>query len=422
MQLAAFPPFAPMNSTLTHNIGARNHRYKLALTVSLSLLASFNLLPVNAQSRNQKRITSLWTATTSAGSTVHVISDSSVNDYEAYTRGGRFYVKIPSADLPSARGSLLGRGFDDVQIQRYGDGIIISFHLQPGTTARVSQVGNRLEVAFTTPGRAAVTAAGSTDEMNRTRARRIADSAGPAPASTAAQRSARERAGRGYSGVISPSHVPSGRNESNRAGSRASGNKLSSGKAVENNGTSSSSEAAKPAPSKEVAAASPSPNNGAIGSVTGAPSPESVSSPGLQVSPIPQASIAAPGVEAKTEDNDWRSRVEYWKVWAQLNWAPILIGGVIVLALLVLLFFWRGAKRLKAATEPEPTEASSETVDAKRIAPTQSSHSVAPANAASAAAGSSQTHGGNKPQSSSTSSEGQDQHQGADPDREVFEL
>src|SRR5467141_31727 len=133
-----------MNSSPIKN--SSKDRRKVAVTLSLSLLVSLSLRPAIAQLRSPKRITSVWTATTADGSRVHVLADSPVNDYEAYTRGGRFYVKIPLADLPSARGSLLGRGFDDVQIQRYGDGIILSFRLQPGTAAHVQQNFNRLEI------------------------------------------------------------------------------------------------------------------------------------------------------------------------------------------------------------------------------------------------------------------------------------
>ena len=117
-----------MNSTNLKNRKPRSDSRRAVIALTLSLPISLALMPAAAQSRT-KHITSIWTATAADGARVHVISDSPVSDYEAYKRADRFYVKIPKADLPTARGSLLGRGFDDVQIQRYGDGIILSFHL-----------------------------------------------------------------------------------------------------------------------------------------------------------------------------------------------------------------------------------------------------------------------------------------------------
>src|SRR6266436_10048165 len=126
----------------------RKGGYAIAVPLSLCLLFCFSLVRVGGQLRAQKRITSVWTATFAAGSRVTVTADAKLNDYEAYKRGDRFYVKIPLADPPSKTGSLLGRGFDDAQIQRVSDGLLLSFRLQPGTTARVDQKLNRIEVIF----------------------------------------------------------------------------------------------------------------------------------------------------------------------------------------------------------------------------------------------------------------------------------
>src|SRR5262245_35014984 len=67
------------------------------------------------------------------GSRVRITSRQSLNDYEAYRRGDRFYVKIPAAEVPRAE-TLRGRGFTDVKVQRLGDSTIISFRLTPGGT------------------------------------------------------------------------------------------------------------------------------------------------------------------------------------------------------------------------------------------------------------------------------------------------
>lgn len=77
-----------------------------------------------------------------------VVSDSALNDYEAFRRGDRFYVKIPLADFSSALPQLRADGFEDVQVQRVGDNVVVSFKLQPGATARVEQRSNRLDVIF----------------------------------------------------------------------------------------------------------------------------------------------------------------------------------------------------------------------------------------------------------------------------------
>lgn len=138
-----------------------NRGHTVAVALSLGLLFCLDLEYVGAQLRAQKRITWVWTATDADGSRVTVASDGQLNDYEAYTRGNRFYVKIPAADLPSKTGSLLGRGFDDVQIQRMGDGIMLSFRLQPGTTAHVNQKLNRIELVFSIPTRSSSAGSGA---------------------------------------------------------------------------------------------------------------------------------------------------------------------------------------------------------------------------------------------------------------------
>jgi hypothetical protein len=103
-----------------------------------------------AQSKKQKRVTSVRLGSANEGSRVTVVSDSALNDYEAYRRGDRFYVKIPAADFASGVPNLRGAGFEDVEVQKTADSSIISFRLQPGTVARVDQRSNRLDVIFST--------------------------------------------------------------------------------------------------------------------------------------------------------------------------------------------------------------------------------------------------------------------------------
>jgi hypothetical protein len=426
-----------MNSSLTQNPRPRNRRRKVAWAVSLLLLIAVNSLPVCGQSRTQKRITSVWTATTAEGSRVHVVSDSPVSDYEAYTRGGRFYVKIPAADLPSARGSLLGRGFDDVQIQRYGDGIIISFHLLPGTAGRVEQLANQLEIVFSTPGRAAA-ATNTVADSNRTRDRRVSDAAGPSPASSEAVRSTRPSDNRRALTTGSTPRSQSRKTEDPQASSTSASPNGRDGKSAPSatpaTARSTGVATAGPSPAASpVGVASPGSTSG--GSLT-TPSPQNspataVSSPVRQNSPVQQQSPeAAADADTKPETSDWRSKAHYWKVWAELNKVPLLIAIIVIVAVLLFLFFWRGAKRLSAASAESAREYEAsrppveEPIAPAPVQPAPSTANSASASAAGAGAGASQNQSQAQSQthSSSPTPGQQDKHQGADPEREVFEL
>src|SRR6267378_6104540 len=120
----------------------------------------------NSNSGKRTHIATLHSRDSSEGSRVALSSDQSLNDYEAYRRGDRFYVKIPAADVPRAE-AVRGRGFADVKTQRSGDSTLLSFRLQPGATARVEQRSNRLEVVFTVPGGGASMASGAGREIPR---------------------------------------------------------------------------------------------------------------------------------------------------------------------------------------------------------------------------------------------------------------
>jgi hypothetical protein len=122
-------------------------RHAVALLFFLGLsLTAFE--PGSAQLKNQRRVTGVQLSTAAEGSRVIVASDTPLNDYEGFRRGDRFYVKIPWADFVSATPRFRADGFDDVQVQKVGDSVVISFKLQPGASARIDQRGNRLEVVF----------------------------------------------------------------------------------------------------------------------------------------------------------------------------------------------------------------------------------------------------------------------------------
>lgn len=124
----------------------------IAIASSFVVLAWGALMGSAAQVESQKRVTSVRVGSTTEGSRVVVVSDSALNDYEAYRRGDRFYVKLPAANLTSAQSGFRGTGFEDAQVQKVADGVILSFRLQPGTTARVDQRLNKLDVVFSTSG------------------------------------------------------------------------------------------------------------------------------------------------------------------------------------------------------------------------------------------------------------------------------
>ena len=120
--------------------------------LGLVSFAWLGMFPGAAQSKKEKRVTSVRLGEGNEGSRVTIVSDSTLTDYEAYRRDDRFYVKIPAGNFDSGVPSLRGEGFEDVQVQKDADGSVISFRLQPGTAARVDQRSNRLDVVFSSAG------------------------------------------------------------------------------------------------------------------------------------------------------------------------------------------------------------------------------------------------------------------------------
>jgi hypothetical protein len=148
----------------------------LLLCVGLTVFACTSGV---AQVRNQRRVTGLQLGDSAEGARVTIVSDSALTDYEAFRRGEFFYVKIPLADFTSAAPNFRAAGLESLHVQKVGDGLVVSFKLQPGATARVDQHGNRLEVIFSAPNR------GSNNAANTGRDSRTSDqgrdTAGPMP-------------------------------------------------------------------------------------------------------------------------------------------------------------------------------------------------------------------------------------------------
>jgi hypothetical protein len=85
------------------------------------------------------------------GSRVTIASDSALDDYRTYRAADRFHILIPQAELSTAINALHGRGFTAIQSERRGPDLDLSFVLQPGVTASVTQKFNRLDVTFNIP-------------------------------------------------------------------------------------------------------------------------------------------------------------------------------------------------------------------------------------------------------------------------------
>jgi hypothetical protein len=325
------------------------------------------LTPGAAQSRSPKRITSLNVGEASEGSRVTVVADAALNDYEAFRRGDRFYVRIPLADFGVGQPGFRGDGFEDVQVQKIGDSVVISFKLQPGATARVDQRSNRLDVIFTAPNRIAGNNRTNTStnrayvptdgivraKNSQTVQRRDRDAAGPMPpGSPASAYGTRERVVdervRDYRNLRSQPVTTNPRDLSPRSYSRPADNKASS------------RSAASPTPRKSQ---TPSSNSRSETSSTGyrhEPSPSATPSSGYRREPSPiampstspsypalatntpatplasQPALKSPGVNGSQSG---KSRSDIWLQWVKANRQAALLGGLILLALLVFLAF-----------------------------------------------------------------------------------
>ena len=95
----------------------RKRRRLSTFTAALCLIC-FSLAQGASQLTNTKRITAVQVGESAEGSRVIVTGDSVLDDYEAFRRGERFYVRIPSADFVAASPRFQGQGFEDVKVQK----------------------------------------------------------------------------------------------------------------------------------------------------------------------------------------------------------------------------------------------------------------------------------------------------------------
>ena len=288
-----YPPFiVPMKTKLLKDVNLEKKRCRgvaLLFCVCLTLLV---FISAAGQEKDNKHITAIQLGGAAEGSRVTVVSDSPLIDYEAFRRGDRFYVKIPTADLSAAAPHFRADGFEDVQVQKVGDSQIVSFKLQPGATARVDQRGNRLDVVFSAANRIPPVNPGN-PSGDRER-----DAAGQMPSDSAASRV---------------------RTVTGRDGSIANSNKAANNQLTASGATTSASPSSSPSSIL-------SPGNSA------GYQPVSATTPIAQSSSSPATSSSG-----STSFLNWKNRLDAARQWMSANRLATLVGALILLSLIVYL-------------------------------------------------------------------------------------
>lgn len=259
---------------------------------------------------NTKRVTSIQLGQGSEGAKVAIVADSALNDYEAFRRGDRFYVRIPGADFVASNPGFRGDGFEDVHVQKVGDSIVISFKLQPGANARVDEGSNRLEVIFTSPAVLARNNSDTTAVRNRVTSSsgrsssRNRDAAGPVPPGTPDPYSDR---------------LVESANTTNDVGEPRAmdGQTRSFSRSRDLTTTISQKTASSPSPTP-FSAASP------------AATPWTTYPATAAATPYLPAPVAAP---ARTTSSSFKERAQVLIRWVSANRVVTLIAGVVLLAL-----------------------------------------------------------------------------------------
>lgn len=319
--------------------------------------------PVQTNSNNSVKrphVATLRASDSPEGSRVALSSDQSLSDYEAYRRGDRFYVKIPAADVPRAE-VLRGRGFADVKAQRSGDSTIVSFRLQPGSTARVEQHGNRIEVVFTVPGGNSSAATNSGREfprLNPPESNRNANANKRSISPTTANKNASANKNSADRATAASARNASNSNLNTRSGPDA---------ALAANAGSKSGATPLPSPIPSPTGKAPTPSPSPKSSAT-ASSSTALASPTTQPTPVA-------ATNQSRQDNRWsqmKERINYWILLAQLNPIPVITGAIVLLLLFGLFFFQR-----RRAREPRRARSTRKSTTSKTA--TAAAASVQPA-------------------------------------------
>ncbi len=326
---------APMKFNSTKRTVFSERRFGAVLLASVCLVW-IAFISSSAQLKNQKRVTSVEMGQAAQGARVTIVSDSVLSDYEAFRRGDRFYVRIPLAEFAFSQPRFQGDGFEDVQVQKVGDSVVVSFKLQPGASARVDQRSNKLDVIFTAPNRIqrgtnasvasnrATSAGGNRRSVSQSNQDRQSDAAGPVPADF--PKASRERFANGRRSEV---------DETQRQLPRNTRSEYNSARTSSSNAT-----VVKPAP---VNVASPAPVQ------TYSPPPSYT--PATTSSPTSSTTYRPGSISANAPNLDQRSKVQQW-VSANSN---VFLFTVLVLAVLLLMIAATVYRR--RASKPSATRA-----------------------------------------------------------------
>ncbi|MEK6281635.1 MAG: hypothetical protein AABN95_14870 [Acidobacteriota bacterium] len=304
--------------------------------------------------KSQKRITALQVGQTAEGSRVSVFSDSALYDYEAFRRGDRFYVKLPLAEFAAAQPNFRGDGFEDVQVQRVGESLLISFKLNAGVMARVDQHSNRLDVIFSTPNKTSRNASGNATPsrtvsnvipgivmlQNARAQQRHPDAAGPMPPDSprvnrprvVTQEASAERQGRERISQRTYVPVSSGQEIKSKANNRVAPDFTP---VKTNSGSDTNPWKATPRSDSPSTTPSATPTYPASTSVTESSSP---------LSSRPVVTSRAP-----TAPTGWKTRGELTLQWVSANRVAVSIGAFVLLSLILVACTMLYRKRRKQA-------------------------------------------------------------------------
>jgi hypothetical protein len=339
-------------NSIFQGIGLRHS----VIVLAFLMLVNFAIGSSLAQKNSQKRITSVQLGELAEGSRVTVFSDSALNDYEAFRRGDRFYVRIPLADFAASQPNFRGDGFDDVQVQRSGDSILISFKLQLGANARVDQRSNRLDVIFSAPNSAAskVGRSSSTNQLarrtttnaipgivvlqNSRNGKRNPDAAGPMPPASPIANRPRFVTEEFIPTRPAPTQ-PSRSTYVKAAPNQGSVNRVHNRTAVE---TPPAEPVASSARANDV---KPTPNSDLPSSVTPTSTPGYTTSTIAQSTPWPSRTVASS--PSTTSSAGWKKRGELVMQWVSANRLAASFGAFVALSVIVFVVSMIHRKRRK---------------------------------------------------------------------------
>ncbi len=329
---------APMKINFLKTVVGENKRRGVVILSSLVCLILLAFTPGASQLKTQKRITALQLGDAAEGARVTIVSDSALNDYEAFRRGDRFYVKIPLAGFTSIPPSFRADGFEDVQVQKVGDSLLVSFRLQPGASARVDQRSNRLDVIFSAPNRALRNgmANGSSVGLPRNTSDRGADAAGPMPPGTAM---AFPRGATTY-GAGETYGVREGQNP--RLPFNPSAPSANAGRSAGNQSAGSTAIKSPSPVTSPSSILSPSPSTTFPPVTSATPAVPTATSAGSQ-----PALSASPAISSSA--SSWKVRGDAAMRWMSANRLATLLGALLLLALIFYLLLAIGRRRKKQA-------------------------------------------------------------------------